>query len=629
MSTAIPKYLEASIFSLQDDRSIDNDSEKKIIASDIKSFDISFDMYGFRGEITFQLPYNRSKEPLWDKLIEEDFFAIKLKYYQEIIKDNKYEIDEKFQWQILGYIDTSKRGHCQLVEKFEANSSYLEISVKFTDSIKAFLNNHYIQKIFFQKSYQQIFKDTLKDFSKIFELKLEGQLPPEIKENRPWLAVNCDKSCQWSFYKYMMNTFQYYHLQPYYVYNNEDNEEYKVKSLDEFKQDFDNKDAYEIDRFYIDNIYFNKNSSNLACYTINNSFWDKNNQSTNSKELKLEKTKDSPIKAQESYQYGNGKDFDAFVKKYEKNIELDSKNGKSYELYFKSHLAEINFLPMNTLSLKDGSKDEIKVIDEYQYPDYFITITHLKYVNLQIKNKNVYIENHNKSLGKDDKNLHKDYFQLKGDFSINVEAQNKKDISRYYPVFKKENPAIKSYGEIFGADGDKKLDYFLGVESKDEIKGSKVNDSLVKSFGMNTMSPLTVTSLYYLVSIPENLSPGTKEKQRKISVPFSFSNGYGFMPLKNKTPVRLNIFQEHSNIESVVWMPMTENKNFETTDKESKNTIFMGMDDKSYTKMEHLSYEEKDKSKFSIESKNNKIKTNLNFDAKSFNITVSSTEKNK
>ncbi|AJC49428.1 hypothetical protein IB642_01245 [Allofrancisella guangzhouensis] len=627
MSTTLPKYLEVSIFTLKDDRTIDNDSEKKINASDIKSFDISFNTYGFNGEITFHLPYNRSEEPLWDKLIEEDFFAIKLKYYQEIIKDNKYEIDKEFQWQILGYFDTSEHGHCQLVERFEPSSSYLEVSVKFTDSIKAFFGNHYIQKVFFQKSYQQILKDMLKDFSKIFELKLEEPLSPEIKENRPWLAVNCDKSCQWSFYKYIMNTFQYYHLQPYYIYNNEDSENYNVKSLDEFKQDCDNKDAYEIDRVNVDSIYFNRNSSNLACYTINNSFWDKSKQSADSKDLEFKNSKDSPIKVQENYQYANGKDFDAFVKKYEKNIELNSKTGMSYKLYFRTHLTEINFLPMNIISLKDGNKNDAKNIDEYQYPDYFILKTHLKYVNSQVENKNVYIKNNNKSLGKDDKDLHKDYFRLTGDFCISVEAHDKKNIARYYPVFNKENPAIKSYGEIFGTDDDKKLDYFLGTENKDEIKRSKINDSLAKSVGINTMSPLTSTSLYYLVTIPESLSPKTKEKQRKISVPFSFNNGYGFMPLKNKTPVKLNIFQEHSNIEDVVWIPVTESKNFETTDGESRNTIFMGMDDKSYTKMEHLSCEEKDKSEFFIESKNKNIKTKLNFDAQSFNITISNAEK--
>ena len=186
---------------------------------------MNFELYGFNGELSFNIPYNLEKETLWSDLANyQNKFAIEITYQESLKDSSSGQPNPDNCWGIKGYVDLAKNNAIELTDQISKVDSYVSVrhylscKLFFVDVFAFIAKQHYPVKIYPQSSYIEVFDNIFENFNSLLstsDINISKDITT-FDAQYNWICVNCQYP-SYSFYDFFFHTLRHYQLQ--FVYN--------------------------------------------------------------------------------------------------------------------------------------------------------------------------------------------------------------------------------------------------------------------------------------------------------------------------------------------------------------------------------------------------------------------------
>ncbi|APC92444.1 MULTISPECIES: hypothetical protein [Francisella] len=546
--------LQVSFILLKPDLSLDTKKVKYLHTSQIQDLKVDFDMYGFSGELLFNLPYNPEKESLWNDLFNyQNKFAIELVYQEDIDKNGKgnYQANEQNSWKVRGYIDLTKSNAIELtdqvsnIDDFLAPIHYLTCKLSFTDAFAFIAKQHYPIQIYPQSTYKQLFENVFKDFSALLAFKINDDISLfDTKYN--WICVNCDYP-RCSFYDFFFHTLRHYQLQLVYNYSGIE-PSYTIVDLTKLKDD---KKVSSLPLGIIRKIINQIGDYDFSNTNLINHHWANKNKSDllslNTPNTNLSISKDYVSSYPVESQFKSAENF------YKKEISNAEKKLSCLIFDWRYFPADFTALPMSKFALPQGYQNFL-----VQYKG-----------NLVIANTNIAFKNHKKhaifagqttefSISGQSNNISELDYKLNHGIKIKTKIYPADKLALSFPDYNKDIKDLKIYGWIDDLnDSSQDSIYFVTQGDKPTSQKDISVDLVAPDESVFLMHDHTIKELCYIVKLPPALN-GMSTESFYITLPYFVSSDHEVMPLRKGAPVSIILKQENGYIDKVMWHSMQD-----------------------------------------------------------------------
>ncbi|AXA34580.1 hypothetical protein [Francisella adeliensis] len=621
------KFISVCLIPLKENLSLNKEEIKYIPLEFVHMVDIDYKIYGFLGSIKFNITCDRQKEKLWKGIKEDKPFAIKIRYEQEIVDKSKndaaYKYDDQASWSILGFPRFQNNKYYTLEEYFDGEDSFLNCEIIFCDPIRAFTEISFPKSVYINSSYSSLLLDILKPYDSIFKINpIEAQ--NKFYDEVYWLAVNCNTN---NLYEYMVEVLESNNIQLIYSFDkNSDKTTYELKDIDLLKKDLQSKDSAELAReeVYVHSFSKGKQTELFTKYSLCNTFWI-NSQNNNQLKSWGNNEYTNVCDRQEYVTAGTSKSFDLKYKKYEADTRKNTNKSYLSNLKLNYPAYEKTIMPLNIMTIANKGK---KNKESVKYCILAIKILiHKK--ESDIRKKENTIDTINDALPKEDyiknesnEENYKNMLDKTVEIYPELEIKEIERIGVYLPTTNYVQKPIVVYGKVYSPRPNT-LEYFICLENgikqqqRSDINNSQVDDTERVATSLN--------GLYYLIELPSMLRAGKADKKLIIPASFSFNNDHSFIPLREGTPVKMEIYQENAIISEVCWI--STKKEYNSSKDVNKNTLILG---NGCAVIEQESeYSDLSKSKFNIESQSGQMQGNISIDQNKFVVSYQSVKGSK
>ncbi|MED7788112.1 hypothetical protein [Francisella sp. 19X1-34] len=558
--------LQVSITTLNEDLSENIQKIKYLHTIQIKDLKLDFELYGFSGELSFNIPYDLEKESLWDDLSNyQNKFVIDIRYQEDLKNTGFSQPNRQNNWSIKGYIDLSKDNAIELIDQVSHIGArrYLSCKLLFTDALTFITKQHYPVKIYPQSRYADIFDDIFGKFDKLLSISINEDITAFYTQYN-WICVNCDYP-KYSFYDFFFYTLRHYQLQLIYDYSTQD-PNYSIVDLS--KPETKEEAITELPMGIISRIVNQIGDYSFSNSSLINQHWALQEESpiksVHASSKSIPASKDHIFSyAVPSIQLENAEEF------YKKEIDNTKKKLKYIDLEWEYFPAEFTILPRSKFSLPKTYK---KILSQYTGA-LVISSTKISFRNYN----NIAIYAGQTSIYTtcaSNKDISSIDYQLKHGIDINTCVCSADVLALSFPNFAKPVKALNIYGWIDGQPSGTDTTYsIVAADQKDSQKDINKDFSTEKTIFL--MHDHTLKELSYIVRIPSLLN-GNSNKSLYITLPYFILHDHAVMPLRNGTPVAISLSQENGSIDKVMWHSMLD----ESFNKNSQiNKMTLGAND--------------------------------------------------
>ncbi|OIN84794.1 hypothetical protein [Francisella sp. TX07-6608] len=542
--------LQVSFILLKPDLSLGTQKVKYLHTSQIQDLKVDFDIYGFSGELLFNLPYDLAKESLWNDLFNyQNKFAIELAYQEDVDKSGKgdYQANQQNSWKIRGYIDVSKTNAIELTDQVSNISDfltpihYLSCRLFFTDALAFIAKQHYPVKVYPQFSYIEVFDDIFNNFTKLLSVNIDKSVT--LFDNQyNWICVNCDYPKR-SFYDFFFYTLRHYQLQLVYDYSNI---EPSYSIVDIFAAAGDKISSKILPLGIINKIVNQIGDYNFANTNLINHHWANKDKSDlvslNTPNTNISISRDYLKSYPVASQFQNAENF------YTKEIDNNEKKLSCLSFGWSYFPSDFTVLPMSKFSL---AKDYQNFLEQYKG-------------NLVIANTKIVFVNHQKhaifagqtsefSISGQSNDISEMDYKLNHSIKITTKIYPADKLALTFPEYNQNIKDLKIYGWIDDLN-DSSQDSVYFVTQGDEPNSQK--DISVDFVAPDKVAFLThdhtTKELSYIVKLPIELN-GSSTKPFYITLPYFVLDDHRLMPLRKGTAVAISLGQENGYIDKIMW----------------------------------------------------------------------------
>ncbi|WP_150467827.1 hypothetical protein [Francisella sp. SYW-9] len=566
MAGIVNGRLQVSIISLNEDLSENTQKIKYLHTTQIKDLELDFALYGFSGELSFNIPYDLEKESLWDDLSNyQNKFVIDIKYQEDLKNASFSQPNRQNNWSIKGYIDLTKDNAVELVDQVSHINvrRYLSCKLLFTDALTFITKQHYPVKIYPQSSYTDVFNDIFGKFDKLLSISINENITAFYTQYN-WICVNCDYP-KYSFYDFFFYTLRHYQLQLIYDYSIQD-PNYSIVDLS--KSETKEGTVTELPTGIISKIVNQIGNYSFSNSSLINQYWALEEESpiksVHASSKSIPASKDHIFSyAVPSTQLESAEEF------YKKEIDNAKKKLKYINLEWDYFPAEFMSLPRSKFSLPKAYK---KILSQY-IGALVISSTKISFRNYN----NIAIYAGQTSIYTtcaSNKDISSIDYQLKHGVGIKTCVCSADALTLSFPSFSKSVKALNIYGWIDGQSSGTDTTYsIVAADQKDSQKD--INKDFLTEKSVFLMHDHTLKELSYIVRIPSLLN-GNSNKSPYITLPYFILHDHAVMPLRNGTPVAISLSQENGSIDKVMWHSMLD----ESFNKDSQiNKMTFGAND--------------------------------------------------
>ncbi|API87668.1 hypothetical protein [Francisella uliginis] len=547
--------LQVSITPLNENLSLNTEKVKYLHTSQIKDLDIDFELYGFSGELSFNVPYDLSKETLWSDLANyQNKFVIEITYQESLKDSSNCQPNPDNCWSVKGYVDLAKNNAIELIDQVSKVDSYvgvrhyLSCKLFFTDAFAFIAKQHYPVKVYPQSSYVDVFNNIFENFKNLLSIN-DIYISKDVTvfdTQYNWICVNCDYPRR-SFYDFFFYTLRHYQLQLIYNYSSTD-PSYSIVDLT--KPETKGDTSPELSAGIIKKIINQIGNYSFSNTNLINQHWATQEESpvdsiyASSKSVLAGKDHIFGY-AVASTQLESAKEF------YTKEIENTERKLKCVNLEWHRFPAEFTILPKSKFTL---SKSYKQILPQFTQ-------------DLVISRAKISFKNYNKvaiyagqtsvyTTCASDKDISSIDYQLNQGIDIKTQVCSIDAIALSFPEFKKPIKNLNIYGWIDSqASGTETTYSIVAADQTDTQKD--INKDIAAEKTAFLMHDHTTKELSYIVKLPSALN-GNSSKPSYITLPYFVLHDHQVMPLRNGTPVAISLGQENGSIDKVMWHSMLD-----------------------------------------------------------------------
>ncbi|QIW09683.1 hypothetical protein [Francisella sp. LA112445] len=560
--------LQVSLTPLNDDLSLNTENIKYLHTNQIQDLKLDLELYGFNGELLFNIPYSFEEESLWSDLSNyQNKFLIEIKY-QESLNE---QTNQQNCWAVKGYVDLTKNNAIELTDQISniddsvAPIHYLSCRLCFVDAFAFIAKQHYPVKVYPQSSYVTVFDDIFKSFNSILNIdNISIAKSVSVLDNSyNWICVNCDYPKR-SFYDFFFYTLKHYQLQ--FVYNYSSTEpSYSIVDL--AAPSSSEKTSVTFSTEIIKSIIKQIGSYSFSNVNLINHHWiDQDTSSTtnlNTDNQSISVSKDYIFK----YPVPSSQ-LDSAQNYFTNEINYAEKKLKTISFEWLCFPQQFTAQPQSKFVLPEQYQQSLpQYTGEMMIYSSKISFKNYNRIPLYAGQASEYV------VCAASEDISSIDYQLYHGINIFTDVCSSSELVLSFPNYEQSAHNLNIYGWIDSLVTG--TDTIYSVVSANETDSQQdINKDFTTEKTAFLMHDHSCQELSYVVRLPSNLNGSSSSAY--ITLPYFILDDHAVRPLRRGTPVSISLSQENGHIKKIMWHSMLD----QTFDKNSQiNKMTFGAND--------------------------------------------------